>query len=112
MKRPLLLVGLLYVAGILAGEYLPFLPVGLLWVLAGILLVTFVWPQGRSTLLYAAIFMAGSANVRLQESALSPNDVRNIVAEEPQIITVRGVLIETPVAHQHETSGRTGWTTQ
>src|SRR5437016_4992229 len=112
MKRPLLLVGLLYVAGILAGEYLPFVPIGLLWLLAGILLVTLVWPQGRSTLLYAGVFIAGSANVTLQESALSPNDLRNIVAEEPQIITVRGVLIETPMVHQYETGGRTGWTTQ
>src|SRR4051812_13519757 len=112
MKRPLLLVGLLFVGGIVAAEYVSFPALGLLWVLGGVILVAIVAAPARMILLYPAIFLAGAADLSLNKAVLSRNDLRSILpAAEPKIAAVRGVLLETPVIHHAETKGRTNATT-
>src|SRR5258706_6232699 len=111
MKRPLLLVGLLYVGGIIAAEYLAFSPRWLLAILGSFVVIALCWAQARPLLLYPIIFLAGSANLSLQRAVLSPIDLRNLLAQEPQIVTVRGVLLETPVVRQYETDERISWRT-
>ena len=112
MKRPLLLVGLLFVGGILAAEYISFPPLGLLCVLAALVLLAIVLAP-RTLVLYPAIFLAGAVNLSLNKAVLSPNDLRTLLADgEPKIVNVRGVLLETPVVHHSETKARTNVTTQ
>jgi competence protein ComEC len=112
MKRPLLLVGLLYVGGIIAAEYFRLSSTVLLSLVGVLVLLAFSWERRRAAALCAAIFFAGAANLALQQGPISPNDLRNILASENQIATVRGILLETPVAHLHEAKDRITWTTQ
>src|SRR6185436_8228211 len=113
MKRPLLMVGLLFVGGILAAEYISFPPLGLLCVLAALVLLAIVIAPARTFVLYPAIFIAGAVNLSLNKAVLSPNDLRTQFADgEPKLVNVRGVLLETPVVHHSETKARTNVTTQ
>src|SRR5204862_7361023 len=108
MKRPLLLVGLLFVGGILAAEHISFPALTLLWVLAAVVLSAVLIAPARAVLLYVAIFLAGAADLSLNKATLSPHDLRNVLASaEEKIVTVRGVLLETPVVHFSETKTRT-----
>jgi competence protein ComEC len=112
MKRPLLLVGLLFVGGILAAEYIPFSPIGLLSGSAALIVLAILLAPARTLLLYPAIFLTGAADLTLNEAAFSPNDLRNLIKADNEIVTVRGLLLETPVIHYHENKGRTSASTQ
>jgi hypothetical protein len=112
MKRPLLLVGLLYVAGILAGEYFPLPHRLLLSILGGLTVLAIVWGWARASLLYPILILAGWTNIVLEKAMLSPVDLRQLLGEAPQIVTVRGLLLETPVIRSYETEDRVIWRTQ
>lgn len=95
MKRPLILVALLYVAGILLAP-LP-VPLVSLFVFALTLLVLFaVWPAARRVSLAALIILTGWINLTRHTAVLSPNDLRRIVPFDENSGSVRGVLRETP----------------
>src|SRR4051812_38536833 len=112
MKRPLLLVGLLFVGGILAAEYIPFSPIVLLSSSAALIGLAVVFAPARTLLLYPAIVLTGAADLTLNQAAFSPTDLRNLIKADTEIVTVSGVLLETPVLHYHENKGRTNVTTQ
>ena len=48
MKRPLLLVGLLYIGGILAAEYIPVPPMPLFYSLGGLTVAALVCSRARA----------------------------------------------------------------
>lgn len=94
-KRPLILVALLYVAGILLAR-LP-APLTVLFALSFVLLlVAFAWARGRPVLLCLLILLAGWINLNRCTTVLSPNDLRTLVREKDNLVVVRGVLPETP----------------
>jgi hypothetical protein len=96
MKRPLVQVGLLYVAGILVGGLIP-LPLATLLVSAfGLAVFAAAWARARPFLLFPLIILAGWTNQTLHTAILSPNDLRAILGDQAEIVTVRGVLRETP----------------
>lgn len=110
MKRPLLLVGLLFVGGILAAEYVSFPALTSLWVLGALITLAILIASARVFLLYIAIFLAGAADLSLNKAVLSPNDLRTMLSTDPKIITVRGVLLDTPVTRRSETRTHTNVT--
>jgi competence protein ComEC len=111
MKRPLVLVGLLYIAGVLAGEFLPLPPCLLLFASLAVALAALAWGKARARLLYPLVLLAAWTNVVLQTAIISPHDVRQVLSEQPEIVTVRGRLRETPVVHTHDNNGRMTWRT-
>ena len=64
---------------------------------AGVFLVlALAWPRARLVGLGALILLTGWTNHTLRTAVLSPHDLRRILGEPPQIVTLRGMLRETP----------------
>jgi len=95
-KHPLALVALVYVAGVLAGSCFP-VPVNWLFCAAGgVILVAGLWAAHRSWLLWSLLIALGWVNMALRTAVLSPVDLRVVAKDEPEIVTLRARLVETP----------------
>jgi ComEC/Rec2-related protein len=111
LKRPLLKVGLLFVAGILLGDWIA-LPLQLLVGIAfSVAALAVTWSRARIFLLYPLVILAGWTNQTFHTASLSPNDLRAIIGEQPQIVTVRGVLRDTPTLRVFEQDEVESWRT-
>jgi len=96
LKGPFIPVTTAYIAGLLLGNWLP-APLALLfsaWALA--LIGAAVWPRRSAVLLAVALVQAGWTNLVARTALLSPADLRAVLAEEPQLGTIRGRLAGTP----------------
>ena len=111
MKRPLILVALLYVAGILLARAISFPPGMLLASSLGLALLALAWPRLRSLLLYPLIILTGWSNAELTTAILSPQDVRRILGDQPHLLTVRGMLRETPTHRVFVQAEKESWRT-
>src|SRR5438270_11832588 len=111
MKRPLLLVGLLYAGGILLADLFHPPPVPLLASALLLAVISIVWAPARPSLLWPLILLTGSANLGLRTAVISPNDLRALLGERTEIVTARGTLRQTPqlrvYAHEEAESWRT-----
>ncbi|MDB6016841.1 MAG: ComEC/Rec2-related protein [Pedosphaera sp.] len=105
MKRPLVFVTLLYVAGILLARWMPPLPL-LFGAAFALLLPALCWTRARPVLLCLLCVLAGWINLAQRVAILSPNDLRNLVSPAGNIVTVRGRLLETPQRRSHIKDGR------
>ncbi len=111
MKRPLVPVALLYVGGILIACVIPVPPWLLLAGSLGVAVVTLAWRQERVVALGALILLTGWTNHTLRTAVISPHDLRLILGEEPEIVTVRGLVRETPVQRVYERNQEESWRT-
>ena len=111
MKRPLLLVALLYVGGILIAGLVSLSPFLLLASSLGLAALALAWSRARSWLLYPLIVLAGWTNCTLQTAVISPHDLRLILGEQPAIATIRGTLREAPVQRVFEHNAEESWRT-
>src|ERR1700722_2405060 len=100
MKRPLIPVALLYVAGILLAA-LPIPLVPLIIVAFAFIGLFVAWPAARPISLAALILLTGWINLTRSTVVLSPNDLRTIVPANENIASVRGVLRDTPSHRIH-----------
>jgi ComEC/Rec2-related protein len=110
VKHPVVIPTLLYVAGILLGEWLP-LP--LAWLFAtsfGALLMALGWPRGRGAGLAVLLVAAGWTNQVFRTAVLSPDDLRHL-PPEPALVTVRGELVETPYQRVFDRGEEESWRT-
>ncbi len=111
MKRPLLIVALLYACGVILGN---FLPLPLPWLLGISLIVASVallWNKARPGLLWPLIFLAGLTNLTFHTSILSPHDLRNAISNRTEYVTLRGVLSETPYQRVYQHDQEPSWRT-
>src|SRR3954454_18839133 len=111
MRRPLILVALWYISGVLAGN---FLAPPLLFLLASAISLAaaaLIWTRARPILIGPAIFLAGWVNIQAHTAVTSPNDVRRIIGVGPELANFRGSLRETPshrvFVHDQKESWRT-----
>ena len=111
MKRPLLLVALLYVGGILLAGLIPLSPLLLLPGSLGLAVLALTWSRVRLGLLCALLILAGWTNCTLQTAIISPHDLRRILGEQPDIVTIRGTLREPPVQRVFEHNEEESWRT-
>ncbi len=96
MRRPLILVALLYVTGILLGT---FISAPLEWLMAQALilcLVALCWVRARQIVLPIILVMTGWTGEILHTAIISPDDLRRILGSQPELVTLRGTLRETP----------------
>ena len=111
MKRPLVPVALLYVGGILTACFIRVPPLCLLVASLSLVALTLAWARARLIGLAALIVLTGWTNHTLHTAILSPHDLRRILGGQPEIVTVRGVVRETPTqrvyAHGEQESWRT-----
>jgi len=111
MKRPLVLVALPYAGGILIAGFIP-LPPGLLLASALCLAALAVaWSRARLALLYTLAVLTGWTNHTLHTAVISPHDLRRVLGEQPEIVTVRGTLRETPIQRVFERDEQESWRT-
>ncbi|MGZ4962539.1 MAG: ComEC/Rec2 family competence protein, partial [Limisphaerales bacterium] len=102
MGRPLLKVAVFYTAGILVGE---FLRVPLLWLLfaGGAAAVGGIaWQRARPVLLATLFVLLGLANTTWRTSISSPADLRVLIGEKPEMVSIRGRLSTAPAEHLFE----------
>lgn len=112
MRRPLLALALAYLAGIVAAEYLPSVPAfPLLAGGLGLATLAIAWPRSRPTLLWPLLFLAGFANLTQHKASLAPDDLRGILGAKPEIVTLRGTLVETPTHRHYEHRDEEVWRT-
>jgi ComEC/Rec2-related protein len=104
--HPLVPIALLYTAGILLGHLMPVPP--LLWLFIGCILALASWfiPQKHPWSLIALLVLAGWTNLVFRTQPLSPNDLRLLFKGQPELVTLRGVLAETPSERLQERRGR------
>lgn len=109
MKRPLCSVALLYIGGILAGQWLH-LPLHFLFLasfaLAAAALFSF---RARIYLLTVLLPLLGWTNIAWRTAVISPNDLRRLAGPETQQATVRGTLHATPMARIYERHHNETW---
>src|ERR1039457_2933778 len=111
MKRPLVPVALLYVGGILITLLIPVPPLFLLAASLGLAALTLAWARARLVGLCTLIFLTGWTNHTLRTTIFSPHDLRRILGEQPEIVTLRGTLRETPIQRIYERGQQESWRT-
>jgi competence protein ComEC len=111
MKRPLVSVALFYVGGILIACFIPIPPLLLLTTSLSLVVLTLAWPSARLVGLGALIFLTGWTNHTLRTAILSPHDLRRILGGQPEIVTLRGILRETPTQRIYERNQEESWRT-
>src|SRR6266545_3279335 len=106
MKRPLLIVALLFLAGVLFAEFAPWICPPFLLAGAGLAVGVLCLFAGRYRpgLLAALLVLAGAANLTLRTRVVAPDDLRHLLGADAQLISLRGTLPETPYqrVYQHE----------
>src|SRR5688572_22205201 len=111
MQWPLLMVAVCFALGILAANAVT---VPLVWFLGPALLLTviaFVMARVRLWLLWPIFVLAGAANCTLRTASIAPDDLRNLLGKEPQEVTIRGRLTETPYQRALDRDGIEQWRT-
>ncbi|MDA1274039.1 MAG: ComEC/Rec2 family competence protein [Verrucomicrobia bacterium] len=97
MKRPLLLVTVPYLGGILLSHMIA---VPLLWLFGagfGFAVASVPISKLRQVFLAAAIILSGWVNMAVQTQVVSPCDIRTILGDAIELATVQGRLIRTPI---------------
>src|SRR6266496_1811731 len=111
MNRPLAIVALLYVGGVLLGAFLS-LPVPWLFVVSlGLAGASFVWSAARVYLLSLLAVFIGWTNLATRSAVISPFDLRTLVGTNLEFVTLRGTLCDTPSLRVYEHRGKETWRT-
>jgi competence protein ComEC len=96
MRRPLVIIAILYACGVLLAELvaLPLKPLfGIALALAAL---TLLWRSARPTLLIPLVVLTGWVGFTARTTVVSPCDLRVILPAEPAEVALRGQLTETP----------------
>ncbi len=96
MNRPLVSVVLAYATGLLLAQYFQVPPGVLLGLGFFLLLLALVRENLRPHLLWPLLALLGWTNLAVHTRIISPQDLRRLLAAEPEMVTVRGTLMETP----------------
>ncbi len=111
MKRPLLKVAVLYVAGVVLANFCP-LPLAALlvcsFVVGGICLIA---TRARPILLGLLLALAGATNLNLHTAIVSPHDLRLLIADREEQVVLRGVLRQTPSPKIYQHGQEAAWRT-
>ncbi|MEW6158584.1 MAG: ComEC/Rec2 family competence protein, partial [Verrucomicrobiota bacterium] len=106
MKRPLVMVAMIYVSGVfLADRFaLPLVASFAVSFIAGVMALVSV--RQRKWLLPIFILLFGCFNFTVRTQVLSPFDLRSMAPRDPAFVRVEGRLRETPVLRVYERQGK------
>jgi len=105
MKRPLVAVVSCYAAGLLLAEIFQPPLVALFGISFFILILALLLERFRPILICVLLALAGWTNLIFHTAAVSPNDLRNLIGGETEIVFVRGILTQTPQIKMSERAG-------
>jgi competence protein ComEC len=105
MKRPFGIVVAFYAAGLLLAEFFQ-LPLARLFSFSfALLALAITLPRFRPHLICTLLVLAGWTNLIFHTAVISPDDLRNLIGNETKIVSVRGILTETPKIKISEREG-------
>ncbi|MBI4660045.1 MAG: ComEC/Rec2 family competence protein [Verrucomicrobia bacterium] len=111
MSRPLVTVAVLYTGGVVLGQFLEF-SLGLLFGVAFLFsLAALFFVSLRRFLLWPLIPLAGCVHSTSRTAILSPQDLRLLLGEKAEFVTVRGILSERPVERVYDSGSEPNWRT-
>ncbi len=96
MKQPLVAVALCYGAGVILGHFFEAPLLATFIVALGLAFVAVFVTVARAFLLPLLLFLFGWLNMTVREAIVSPRDLRSVIHEQAQLLTVRGRLAESP----------------
>src|SRR5665213_2035418 len=105
MKRPLAAVVSFYATGLLLAEIFQPPLAALFSICFAVLILALVLEKFRLVLICLLLALAGWTNLVVRTANISPDDLRNLIGNEPQIAAVRGTLIQTPQLKISERDG-------
>lgn len=111
MKRPFVPVVLLYAVGILLAHSVVLPLTASLAAALACCAATLLWTRARLVLLCPLLILAGWANLTFHTAVISPNDLRRILGDDPEIVTARGTLSETPTVRADDKGNGAGFST-
>jgi competence protein ComEC len=92
MKRPLVPVALLFAAGVALASLVEVSLAPLFAAAFAAGLLALGWRRVRPLLLTAFLFYCGWVNLAWREARLSPHDLRELVGDRTELVTVRGAI--------------------
>src|SRR5213594_151920 len=111
MKRPLLIVALTYVGGVLTGNSFKS-SLGPLFALSFLfLVVALTRTETRPHLLWVLVPLVGWTNMATRKAVISPIDLRTLAGTNAEYLTLRGTLSETPSQRVYEHRDNESWHT-
>lgn len=93
---------MVYLAGILIGKLISFPLLPLFLLTTAVALLALGWPRQRAVLLPPLLLLAGALNFTLNTAVVSPNDLRVVTGQSPELVELRGRLVETPRTRFYE----------
>jgi len=105
MKYPLVAVVVCYAAGLLLAETFQPPPAALFAISFLILVLVLVLEKLRPVLVWPLLMLVGWTNLTVHNTSVSPDDLRTLMGNETDLITVRGALMETPDLKIYERDG-------
>jgi competence protein ComEC len=105
MKRPLVAVVSSYAVGLLLAEIFQPPLVQLFSFSFAALALAIALPRFRPHLICARLVLSGWTNLIFHTTAISPDDLRNLIGNETEIASIRGILTETPKIKISERDG-------
>ena len=111
MKRPLVVVALLYGGGIVLGDFVSAPPFLLLFVSLALAVAALVWKRARLVLLAALLLLTGWTNFIFRTAIISPHDIRKVMEQRTELVALRGRLSETPFHRVYEHDDKESWRT-
>ncbi len=96
MKRPLVIIVLLYVGGLLLANWFQPSLVLLFSLSFGLAAIALCISRLRKMFIWPLIVLAGWTNLISHTAIISPHDLRVLLTNSPALVTARGILCETP----------------
>jgi ComEC/Rec2-related protein len=102
-------VALFYAAGLLAGHFIP-LALPWLWgAVIALFLGALIFPRWRGGMLVPLLVFTGWTNLASRSAILSPIDIRGVAGDQPELVTVRGILATSAELRSYERDGQILW---
>jgi DNA internalization-related competence protein ComEC/Rec2 len=111
IRRPFMAVAMEYVGGILLARTFPLSLRGLALASICATVATLAPGRARRWALGFLVFLAGAAHLTWRMALLAPDDLRLLLGETDQLVTVRGRLVDTPSQRTFERNGQESWRT-
>src|SRR6266496_2057196 len=111
MRRPLAMLALLYVGGVLLGEFLSLRPLWLFALSLALAAASLIRTRARVHLLFALLVFTGWTRMVMSTAVLSPFDLRTLTGTNVEYVTLRGALCETPYQRVYEHHDQESWHT-
>lgn len=96
MKQPLMAVALSYAAGVIWAHFVDVPLSATFAVCFGMTLAAMVFSKARTFILPVALFLFGSLNLTVRTTVVSPHDLRLLLPNGAELLSVRGRIIEAP----------------